>query len=144
MELKLTSSYSFEQNIWNKVKKCNKVGHDYKAFIFWQLLPKFNFWDTDCALGSISTQIWDVSNIYELPGILSLNLFDSSRGNFYTMFIIRYQVSFYFWRIGPILKHWKVPKYNDQNWLKSFSFALHTSNYDSGFWSNYAQLTQKD
>ena len=27
----------------------------------------------------------------------------------------RYQVLFYLWLIGPVLKHFKVPKYYDQN-----------------------------
>ena len=32
----------------------------------------------------------------------------------------RYQVSFYFWLIEPVLKHGKFPKYYDQDCLRIF------------------------
>ena len=34
----------------------------------------------------------------------------------YQVSYTRYQVSFFSWRIGPVLKHCKVPKYFDQDW----------------------------
>ena len=40
-----------------------------------------------------------------------------SRGNFvYQVCYSRYHVSFYLWRIGPVLKHCKVPKYQDHDY----------------------------
>ena len=34
----------------------------------------------------------------------------------------RYQVSFYLWLFGPVLNYKKVPKYYDQDCLKTFLF----------------------
>ena len=56
--------------------------------VFWQLLPKFNLWKEDWALGYVSTQIWDFPNIFLFPKILSLKLFGNSWGNSYTKFAI--------------------------------------------------------
>ena len=33
----------------------------------------------------------------------------------YQVYYTRYQVSFYLWQIGPVLKHCKVPKSYDQD-----------------------------
>ena len=55
---------------------------------FWLLLPKFNFWKGDWALGYVSTQIWDFPNISLFPKILSLKSFGNLWGNSYTMFAI--------------------------------------------------------
>ena len=38
----------------------------------------------------------------------------------YRLYYTRYQVFFYLWRIGHVLIHCKVPKYHDQNSLKTF------------------------
>ena len=46
----------------------------------------------------------------------------------------RYEVLFYLWRIGSVLKHCKVPKSYDKHFLKIFFFALYTVNDHSSFW----------
>ena len=58
--------------------------------ILWLLLPKYDFWEEDRALGSISTKIGDFSNISQFPKILLLIIqsFGNSWGNSYTKFII--------------------------------------------------------
>ena len=53
------------QNIWNKIEKSGKLDRKRKAWylhlrVLWLLLPKFNFWKWDLALGYISSQIWDI------------------------------------------------------------------------------------
>ena len=56
------------QNIWNKIERNPvKLGRTRKfqyllLRVLWLLLPKFNFWNRDWALGF--TQIWDFSNIF--------------------------------------------------------------------------------
>ena len=35
----------------------------------------------------------------------------------YQVCCTRYQVSFYLWRLGPVLKHCKVPKYYNQDYV---------------------------
>ena len=59
----------FQRNIWNKVKKFNKIVNRTSKLrylflrVFWLLFPKFNFWKDAWTLGNVSTQIWDFSNI---------------------------------------------------------------------------------
>ena len=43
----------------------------------------------DWALGFVSTEIWDFSNVSQFPKILSLKSFDNSWGNSYTKFAIQ-------------------------------------------------------
>ena len=62
------------QNMWNKIEKSSKTGHEKKSLIsflcdFWLLLPKFNFWKRDWALGYVFIQIWDFPNISLFPKI---------------------------------------------------------------------------
>ena len=90
---KEASSYNPMQNIWNKLEKSSKTGQDKKSWylllrVFGLLLPKFNFWKGDWALGYVSTQIWDFSNISLFPKILSLKSFDNLWGNSHTKFAI--------------------------------------------------------
>ena len=89
---------------------------------FLAVIPKFKFWKGVWALGYVSTQIWDFPNIWLFSKIASLKSFGNLWGNSYTKFAIlgRYQVSFYIWLIGSVLKHCKVPKYYDQDCLKAF------------------------
>ena len=56
--------------------------------VFWLLLPEFNFWKGDWALGYVSTQIWDFPNISWFPKILSLKSFGNWWGNSCTKFAI--------------------------------------------------------
>ena len=56
--------------------------------VFQLLLPKPNFFKGDWALGCVSTQIWEFSNIYELPKILGLNSFGILWGNSYSKLAI--------------------------------------------------------
>ena len=56
--------------------------------LFWLLLPKFNLWKGDWALGYVSIQIWDFPNISLFPKILILKWFGNSWGNSYTKFAI--------------------------------------------------------
>ena len=58
-----------EQNIWNKVKKPNKIGHEQKTLVssLIPLMPKFYVWKGDRVLGYISTtQFWDFPNISQV------------------------------------------------------------------------------
>ena len=50
----------------------------------------------------------------------------------YQVFYTKYQILFDLWRLRPVLKHSKVPKYNEQDCLK-IHFALKTCNDDSAF-----------
>ena len=65
------------ENIWKYLLKSSKNEHNKKGYryllyrVFWLLLPKFNFWKGDWALGYVSTQIWDFPNISLFPKILS-------------------------------------------------------------------------
>ena len=59
--------------------------------VSWLLLSKTNICNGDRAIGFVSNQIWDFSKIFEFS---------------------------YFWRMGPVIKHCKVPKYYDQDCLK--------------------------
>ena len=45
---------------------------------FWLLLSKFDFWREYWALGCVSTQIWDFSDVSYVPKILSLKWFRNS------------------------------------------------------------------
>ena len=73
------------------------------------------------ALGYVSTQIWDFSNISLFSKFLSLKWFGNSRENSYQVCYSRYHVSFYLWLIGSLLKHCKVPKYYNQDCSLMFS-----------------------
>ena len=69
------------------MEKSHKTRQGKKSLIpiivgFWLLLSKFNFSKCDWALGYVSIQIWDFSNISLFPKILSLQ----SVGNSYTKF----------------------------------------------------------
>ena len=116
----LAVNYNPGQNIWNKIDKSSKTGQDKKSLtplsrVFWLLLPKFNFWKGDWALGYVSTQIWDFPNIFLFPKILSLKSFGNSWGSSYTKFAIL-DITFRFTcLIGSVLKHCKVPQYYDQD-----------------------------
>ena len=89
-------TYNPGQKIWNKKKKRNpiKLDRTRKVWylllrVFCLLLPKFNFWNGDWALGYVSTQIWDFPNISLFPKILlSLKSCGNPWGNSYTKFAI--------------------------------------------------------
>ena len=54
------SSYNPGRGIWGRVEKSCEIGQEKKGLIstfacFWLLLPKFNFWMGDWALGYVST-----------------------------------------------------------------------------------------
>ena len=70
-----------------------------------------NFWSGGWELGYFSTQIWNFPNISLFPTIVSLKSFGNSWGNS--------------WLIWSVLKHCKIPKYNDGDCLKIF-FLLST------------------
>ena len=92
---------------------------------FWLLLPKFNFWKGDWALGYVSTQIWNFPTISLFPKILSFKLFCNSWGNSDTkVCCTRYHILFYLWLIGSGLKHCKVPNIMTKIVWK-FSFCSH-------------------
>ena len=56
----------------------------------------------------------------------------------------RYPVSFYLWRIGPVLKRCKVRKYYDQDCLKIFwKFSEAYSTDDSDFWKTSSLGSKK-
>ena len=69
----LSNFYNLGQNNWDKVigtKYRNSVILDRKRKVwepflrdFWLLLPKSDFLKRDWALGFVSTQIWDFSDI---------------------------------------------------------------------------------
>ena len=84
------------QNIWNEIQKSSKTE---KVKTFWYtliyccvvvglVLPTFNFWKGDWALGYVSTQLWDFTDISLFPKILTLKSFGNSWGNSYTKFAI--------------------------------------------------------
>ena len=73
-------SYNPGQSIWNKIEKSSKTRQE-KRFdiyfcVFWLLLPKFNFWKGDWALGYVSNQIYTL-----FPKNLSLKSFGNSWDN---------------------------------------------------------------
>ena len=60
----------------------------------------------------------------------------------YQLYYTRYQVSFYLYQMGPLLKHSKVPKYYDQDYLKIF-FLLCIIPVMIPIFGNSAYLAQK-
>ena len=99
--------------------------------VFWLILPKFNFWKGDRALGYVTTQIWDFPNICLFPNILSLKSFGNSFGNSYSKFAILvitfrftsgwsdlYQNIVNFQNIMT-----KIVHFNDSKICKSFDFC---------------------
>ena len=56
--------------------------------IFDWYYQRINFWKGGLALGSVSTQFWDVSNIFWLSVILSFKSFIYSWRSLYTMFFV--------------------------------------------------------
>ena len=103
-----------------KVEKSNGIEHKGERLIsasacFWLLLPGFDFWGE-----------FGVFPIF-------FNFVGNPSGDSYAKFATRYQVSFYLWPRGPVLKHCKVPKCYDQDcrsvnymidFSLSFSFSL--------------------
>ena len=86
-------SYSPVQNIWNKIEKSSKIGHDKKSLMstfacVLTTIAKVKFCKGDWALVYVSTLIWDFSNISWFSKILSLKSFTNSWGNSYTKFAI--------------------------------------------------------
>lgn len=69
-----------------------------------------------------SNKIWDFSNIYLFPKILSLKLFRNLRDSSYTRFIILKAKFFYLWGIRPVLKLCEYPKCYDEDCLTVFLF----------------------
>ena len=67
----------------------------------------------------VSLQIWDFPNISVFLKILSVKSFGNSPAH--QVCYNRYQVSFYLWLIGSVLKHCKIPKYyfQDCRWFLS-------------------------
>ena len=60
--------YNLRQNNWNKMEKSSKTGQEKKSLVsvfsnFQLLLPKPNFFKGDWALGNVSNEILDFSNI---------------------------------------------------------------------------------
>ena len=70
--------YNPGQTIWNKMGRFSeKLDRARKVWylllsVFWLLRAKFNFSEGDWALGYVSAQIWDLSNSFLFPKILSL------------------------------------------------------------------------
>ena len=82
-----------------ELDKFSKIEQDQKV-----LISTFASFLT--AIAKISPHRFEIFS--KVPKILS----PKSRGNFvYQVCYSRYHVSFYLWRIGPVLKHCKVPKY---------------------------------
>ena len=79
--------YNPGQSIWKGIEKSSKIEHYKKSLIstfvcFWLLLPKFNFWKRDEALGYVSTRIWDSLILPYFLISLSLNSFGNSTTKF--------------------------------------------------------------
>ena len=75
---------------WRNPVKLDRTGKVWYLLlrVFWVLLPEFNFWGGDWALGYVCTQIWDFPNISLFSKILSLKSFGNSWGSSYTKFSI--------------------------------------------------------
>ena len=81
------------KNIWSKNEKSSKIEKDQKKryiilCAFWLLLQKLNIWKRHWVQGYVSTQIWDLSNIYYFPRVRSPKLFSNSWGNLYNTFVV--------------------------------------------------------
>ena len=62
-------------------------------------------------------------NIFQFFKVLTYNLLVNLLGYWYIKFFYcRYNVSFYLWWIGSLLKRCKVPKYDNHNCLKLFFY----------------------
>ena len=134
--------------LWTKVKLDKKTRKLWYLLVhtFWLLMPRFNFWKGDWALGYDSIQILDFANVSSFPKILSIGSYSK-----FVILNIKYHVSFYLWHLRPLPKH-KVIKCYDQNFFLffflfffafccccccfvfCFFFALYTSIDDSTFW----------
>ena len=115
--------------------------------VFWMLLPKFNFWKGDSALGHVFSQIWvDFPNISLFPKILSLKSIGNSWGNLYSKFAmlditIRFTCgeSDLYSKFLYCTLYWRcnVSKYYDQD-SDNFLFVLYTSKDDPNLWKKYS------
>ena len=79
-----------EQNIWNKINKFSKFGQTKKVwYLFLRvLLIAIAGSNLRKVHSSVSTQIWDSSNISKSHKILSFNMIGKSWDKSYTKFII--------------------------------------------------------
>ena len=73
-------SCSLGRGIWGGMESPVKLDGARKVWylllrVFWLLLPGFNFWRGDWALGYVSSQIWDFPNMSLFPKILILFFF---------------------------------------------------------------------
>ena len=95
-------------------------------YVFWLLLPKFNFWKGDWALGYVSTQIKYFPNISLFPQIIGLKTFGNSWRNSYTKFTIS-DVTFRFTcgQSGLYLNIAKLPNIMTMFVWKFFCCSLH-------------------
>ena len=130
------------ENILSNFKKSSKVNRTGKLWYLFLsikllLLAKSYILKGDFALGYMSTQVWDFSNIFQFPNCEAvLQLEWQFVCNF---FYPRYQVQFYLWQIEPILKHIKLPNSHDLARLKNFhlhfifSAMVSTSEHSSTF-----------
>ena len=80
-------------NYRNTIKLDNTSKMQYLILcVFWKLLPIFNFWKEEWALGCISIYISHFFNISEFPKILRLKTFGNSCTKF-VMLDIKYRFS---------------------------------------------------
>ena len=102
-------NYNLGQTIWNKLENPVKFDRTRRFSylllrVFWLLLlnliPGREIGSTD-----VSTQIW-----YYVRQLV------------YQVCYARYRVSFYLWRLVPVLKHFKVLKYCEQDFLDYLHF----------------------
>ena len=84
------------------------------------LFGNFYLWNRYRAQDHVSTQVQHFSNISEVPKILTLLRSELERQILFQVCYTIHQVSFYLWRIGPLLKNCNAQKYYDQDCLTTF------------------------
>lgn len=97
------------------------------------LFGNFYLWNRYRAQDHVSTQVQHFSNISEVPKILTLLRSELERQILFQVCYTIHQVSFYLWRIGPLLKNCNAQKYYDQDCLTTFHLLSTLSN-NSNFW----------
>ena len=117
------NGYNPGQSIRNRIETSSKTGPVKESlisiyfcvFFFWTAIAKVWYLEWRLSTGLCLHRNWDFPNIFLFPKILREVVQQLVSQLVYQVCYTRYHVSFYFWLIGSVLKHCKVPKYNDRD-----------------------------
>ena len=92
--------FTLGKNIWNKVNKSKKTGHEAPSLIAYHMSPP-------------KLEIFPILPDFQKFKVLSCSVI--VRQLLYQVCYARYQVSLSLWRTGAVLRHCKVLKYYDED-----------------------------